>query len=246
MLNCRGLISFQKRLSLTSLVSQSLPDIFLTETWFEKNIVLPNILLSDKYNIASRADPSNGLHGGTCILSKTSIAFTPVRTNENHICCASFSLSLPLLVCLSPSTRQQISEEYLVILSSLKNLIDKFEGHLILITSDFDEPHVDWDSVSCADPELTKFLDYLISCNFKQSIDEPTHIGGSILDLAFSNFDALRFRSLNVVIESSRFAVKSKIESPYYINQWFHDFYSMLTPFYSHERRKRLFYPSFF
>ena len=151
--------------------------------------------------MAAIADRSNGLHGRNCVLSKSvsksvSLALTPVRTNEDHICYASFSINLPLLVvCVyHPPCGSKCRTNFSVILISPENLIDMFKGHWILTTGDFNEPHVDWDSISCADLKLSKFLDYLTSCNFKQLIDEPTHIGGSILDLAFSNFDALRWQ----------------------------------------------------
>ena len=76
--------------------------------------------------------------------------------------------------------------------------MNKFERQCILFTGYFNEPHVYWKSFSSGDPSVDpisscdiKLLEYLISCNFNQLIDELIFKRGIILHLAFSNFEAL-------------------------------------------------------
>ena len=72
-LNCRSLVSINKRFQLTNFLSNHMPDIAcLSESWLDKNFC-DNISLNTHYITAAHADRENGTHGGVVILCKSHV-----------------------------------------------------------------------------------------------------------------------------------------------------------------------------
>ena len=196
LLNCRSVLNFEKRLKLTNLISQKLPDILcLTETWLDKNFK-SYILLSNHYFLAPRMDRKNGTHGGTATICKSNVYFSNVKVNVDFACCVKVSLHHRLLIlCFyNPPQESRYRVSSKILINFLSDIISRYPDHRIPVLGDFNEPGIDWDALTSKLPETRALIEFFVNNNYRQLVNEGTHKSGNILDLAFTNIDELFYQ----------------------------------------------------
>ena len=88
-LNCRSLLSMDRRVMLDILLKTIYPDIVcLTETWLNPIIENQELLISQSYSIQSRSEKKLGPHGGVLIEHRNTLSckVEVLRTNSDFIC----------------------------------------------------------------------------------------------------------------------------------------------------------------
>ena len=87
LLNCRSILSLEKRLHLSCILQSKLPDILcVNETWWDETLP-DNTYLTAAYSVIARAERNANQHGGVAILAKTIIQPIKVEGYERSFCC---------------------------------------------------------------------------------------------------------------------------------------------------------------
>ena len=89
----------------------------------------------------------------------------------------------PVILCLVYLPPQASANEVQSLINFLSNLISTQN---VILLGDFNFPNIDWSSLSSPNGPSHLFTEFAFRANLSQHITTPTHIGGNILDLLFS------------------------------------------------------------
>uniref|UniRef100_A0A1X7SRP6 Endonuclease/exonuclease/phosphatase domain-containing protein n=1 Tax=Amphimedon queenslandica TaxID=400682 RepID=A0A1X7SRP6_AMPQE len=89
----------------------------------------------------------------------------------------------PVVLCLVYLPPQASANEVQSLIDFLSDLIST---HNVILLGDFNFPNIDWSSLSSPSGPSLLFTEFAFRANLSQHITTPTHLGGNILDLLFS------------------------------------------------------------
>ena len=174
--------------SITNLISIHNPDIVcLCETWFD-NSFFDNVSLYSDYVTATRADRKTGENGGVLILCKHAVKFEALKTSCDFACAVKLhsNQSLLIIICVYyPPRGSQYRVGWTNIHATIHQLIPTHDFKII-ITCDFNEPNVDWNSFSTTNADFDVFLDFMIQYSMHQLFFLYS-FPGNITDVAITN-----------------------------------------------------------
>ena len=189
--NTQGLLDLGKRKILSQkFISRNADVLLLIETWFNSN-VLRVVFIDDKSTTISRADGTLADSGSVAIFAKSTSKAT-LFLLVLKFGFAMISSAILTIVIYNPPDKSpyRISDETL--LNFIECCLDKLSWNTakdILFLDDCIIPSVDWTTFLAVSPEkYSTFFNFLVFNNLLQIIDEPTHILGNSLDLAFIKF----------------------------------------------------------
>ena len=172
-LNSRSLLSIYKGIPLTILITLHNPDVVsICENWFDDNFV-DNVSLSPDYITATRADRKTGEHEVVFNLCKHTVKFEALKMS-----CCDFAFavnlhsnqSLLIIICVYyPPRGSQYKVDWTNNHASIHQPICT-HNFKIIITGDFSERNVDWNSFSTTNVEFEDFLDFMIQYSMHQLI----------------------------------------------------------------------------
>ena len=167
------------------------PDIIcICESWCHPDInnsflSIPGYKVIEELR-KDRSDTERGIGGGLLVYVRDGLTvFTSSDNNIDFIQYCKFQVKLKseiLNACLiyrSPNFSPANNDE-------LNNLITSLPKNCIIF-GDFNYPNIDWNSYTSSSSTCKTFLDIVITKDYNQIIDFPTHLKGNILDLVLTD-----------------------------------------------------------
>ena len=164
--------------------------ILICETWLTSNIT-NSMLHINGYEINNdiRIDKNgatNGIGSGLLVYQKCGFITRRIAIDSNFVQFVAFTLLVNndatngvsfVLYYRSPNSSIQNTDNFYALLKQL--------NHSTLLVGDLNMPFIDWTNF-LSDRRGDQMLDVVDECGLSQLIDFPTHLGGNILDAAFT------------------------------------------------------------
>ena len=218
-LNCRSVVSINKRFRLTNFFSNYMPNTAcLSESWLDKDFC-DNISLNTHYITAARADRENGTHGAVINFCKSHMRYETISLSCNYACAIKICLSdvvISIICIYNPPKGSPFRVNWNIITERFCCFLKDNPNAMITITGDLNQPAVEWNSVSTNDAEFEGFLDLMVTHSLIQLIKSSSHKSGSILDVLISNLPELSSPPKHIipVCFSDHYAISAYIEFP--------------------------------
>ena len=163
-LNCRGLISLNKRITLSNYFTVHQADVVcITETWFDSNSVNDHVFLDSPFTVNARTDRQAGSHGGVLIATRDLVANTcsilPIDASGYDFICGIIVYSRLNALLIVNVYLPPISSNYYIFSINLKQALElcyeQFEAAVsslgilhkdFVITGDFNLPRSNWNT----------------------------------------------------------------------------------------------------
>ena len=188
----------------THLNTENVDIIFFTETWLSKNIS-DSMICPNGYGLI-RKDRLISRGGGVCMFFKSHLKVIEIeRNNENcgldenfdYLCVDVHDGKLIIrffCIYIPPSSSRNVE-----VINYICKIISKLSSSSkpFYLIGDFNLPLINWAiPKSDGDSAHDAFLNFCLSHNYHQFIDQPTHQKGNILDLLLCNTSA-KYQLLN-------------------------------------------------
>ena len=200
-INCRSLRSDSKRSAFTALVDTYKPDIInATETHLDSSVFSAELGL-DNYDVFCK---DRNIHGGGVLIAVKNnlIASRELELEreelETVLCKLQISRSKMLYNCCFYRKPDHHKEPIEHLDETIANATSNTNVPCIVVTGDFNLPHIDWDLEDCKSKYTIKenpqygtaenqaLLDLAHQHSLSQCVKEPAR-GNNILDLVFTN-----------------------------------------------------------
>ena len=160
----------------------------LCETWLD-DIFVDNVFLNPDYVTATRVDRKTGENGGVLILCKHTVKFQALKTSCDFACAVKLhsNKSLLIIICVYyPPRGSQYRVGWTTFRATIHQLIPTHDFKII-ITGDFNEPNVDWNSFTTTNADFEVVLGFMIQYSIYQLIISPTHSACTIPDVVITS-----------------------------------------------------------
>jgi len=188
LLNAR---SIKGKLTEIQALSPDYNIVCITETHIDSGFYDAQLFLQSDKVIYRKDRTSKG--GGVLVAIDTNIPHThPCIDSDCEIVCVNINLidlNLSLICYYRPPAKNDL-DCFFDFIRRVKNL---FSSNHLLLLGDFNMPGIDWKDGqhNSIRPFQREFLSFMDDIGLVQIVDSPTHIGGNILDLIFTDLGSM-------------------------------------------------------